>query len=196
MLAGGSALGQLVVILASPVLTRLYSKEDMGMLGLYTTFLFVAVIVVSASYELGIVSARSDKDAAYLVALSLCLVPAITALATAVLFLMRELAWLGYGEYPAAAIAIGAASLFLTGLFSVSQYWLIRKEQFGVISKVVPLQQTGRTVGQILLGLVGTGWIGLLLGDLLGRIIGTARVLRASSSTLQHLRPFDRRDLP
>lgn len=35
ILAGGTAAGQAIVVLASPLLTRLYSPEDFGLLAVY-----------------------------------------------------------------------------------------------------------------------------------------------------------------
>lgn len=39
VLAGGTAVGQAIVVLASPILTRLYTPEDFGVLAVYTSFL-------------------------------------------------------------------------------------------------------------------------------------------------------------
>ena len=47
VLAGGTALGQAIVTLASPLLTRLYGPEDFGVLALYTAILSILLVVAS-----------------------------------------------------------------------------------------------------------------------------------------------------
>jgi hypothetical protein len=64
VLAGGTALGQAINVLASPILTRLYRPEEVGLLGLYTAFIGIASVGAALRYETAIVSARSAREAA------------------------------------------------------------------------------------------------------------------------------------
>ncbi|MGR6001543.1 hypothetical protein ACT7C7_27765 [Bacillus cereus] len=43
----GTALGQIIVFLSSPILTRLYSPEDFGVLNLYTSILSFLLVLCS-----------------------------------------------------------------------------------------------------------------------------------------------------
>ena len=51
LLAGGSALGQGVVVLSSPILTRLYTPQDFGALAVYIALISILSSVVSCRYE-------------------------------------------------------------------------------------------------------------------------------------------------
>ena len=42
VLAGGTAFGQALAIIASPILTRLYGPEDFGVLAVYTSIIGIA----------------------------------------------------------------------------------------------------------------------------------------------------------
>ena len=68
----GTAAGQLVSILLSPVLTRLYSPQQFGVLSVYTALLTILVVIASLRYELTVPMAASDEDAINLVALCCC----------------------------------------------------------------------------------------------------------------------------
>src|SRR5919201_3348712 len=56
-LGAGTAVAQIFTIASGPVITRLYTPNDLGVLGLFTSFLSVATVATSLKYELGIVSA-------------------------------------------------------------------------------------------------------------------------------------------
>lgn len=47
ILAGGTAAGQAIVVLASPILTRLYTPEDFGLLAVYAALLGIISVVAS-----------------------------------------------------------------------------------------------------------------------------------------------------
>lgn len=74
VLAGGTAAGQAIVVLASPVLTRLYTPEDFGVLAVYASLLCVLSTVATLRYELAIPLPKRDEDAAALVVLCLVIV--------------------------------------------------------------------------------------------------------------------------
>lgn len=191
LLAGGTAIGQLLVLLAAPILTRLYTAEEFGIFGLFTTYFIIAATVVTGQYQLAIVSAPSQRDAAYLAGLSVLILIPMTLIAVAVLFLMKAQAWLGYGAFSIGGIWILAATLIAHSAFIVCRYWLTRAEAFGVISRILPLQQCGRAVGQVALGFAGIGWLGLALGEVFGRLVGMGRAIRVSwPAILQHLLPL------
>src|SRR5450631_490306 len=70
-LGGGTALGQGLVVIATPVLTRLYGPEEMGVLGIFMAFVGFMSVGVGLRYEMAIVSAHADVEADHLLAASL-----------------------------------------------------------------------------------------------------------------------------
>ena len=67
----GTAFGQIIVLAASPLLTRLYTPEDFGILGVFSALLGILGIAVCLRYELAIPLAEDDCDVVNLLALSL-----------------------------------------------------------------------------------------------------------------------------
>ncbi len=74
VIAGGTAAGQSIVVLASPIITRLYTPEEFGVLAVYTSFLGILSVLASLRYELAIPLPEKDRDAASLLVLSLGIV--------------------------------------------------------------------------------------------------------------------------
>src|SRR5215210_2142529 len=70
-LASGTALGQLLLVLALPVLTRLYTPADYGALAVYSSTLTVLVVLASLRYEAAIPLPEDDALAGSLLALTL-----------------------------------------------------------------------------------------------------------------------------
>src|ERR1700689_4427028 len=66
VLGGGTALAQGFTLLFAPILTRLYTPDDVGRMGLYLAFAGFAGVAASLRYEVAIVSAVDDREAAIL----------------------------------------------------------------------------------------------------------------------------------
>jgi lipopolysaccharide exporter len=156
----------------APVLTRLYSPADLGMLGLFTSFLMVAAVAISMSYELGIVSASNTEKAARLTWASMLLSVPVCAVCGIVLYIMTRFHWLGYGVLPRYSIPLMVTTLLFIGIFSNLRYWEIRQQHFQIVARTTVVQQVTRSISQAVLGFAGTGPAGLLFGEMMGRAAG------------------------
>ncbi len=63
VLATGTALAQIIPLLASPILTRLYSPEAFGLFAVFIAIIMSISPAVMGSYELAIVLPKRDKTA-------------------------------------------------------------------------------------------------------------------------------------
>ncbi len=66
----------------------------------------------------------------------------------------------------------------------VLRYWLIRHGDFRAVSQVAIVQSVVRAASQVVFGLLGGGVVGLLLSDVLGRVLGLGSVIRSAWGTL------------
>jgi lipopolysaccharide exporter len=178
VLGGGTVVAQSLTLLFAPILTRLYVPEDVGLMGLYLAFAGVAGVASSLRYEVAIVSAADDEEAALLTFLSMIFVIPTSLFSCGVLYVMIRKSALGLGSLPAYTSLLVFPALSLTALFAALRYWSIRKESFGVISGAVVTQNATRAGSQVLLGWWGLGWLGLFYGDLMGRVMGIERMFR------------------
>ena len=189
LLAGGTAIGQALLILASPLLTRMYGPSDFGVFSVFSSIVSVPMGVASLKYELAIPLAEDDESAANILGLATLLVPATTILIGAILFLVGHRI-IEATNTPALAryLWLMPASLLGAGLSQVFTYWAIRRKSFRPIAGSRVVQSLGQILTQLLFGFLGLP-AGLIVGDAVGRVFG-ATSLAATSLTgdRRHLR--------
>ena len=197
-LAGGTALGQALVVVVSPLLTRLYSPTDFGGLAVYTSLLSIAVTLASLRYELAIPLPEKDSTAANLLALSLVIVCAMSLLVGGAVLLFGDqiVAWTNaahIGPY----LWLLALGMLGAGTYQALNYWAVRKEYFARIARTKLNQAIALVVTQIGVGVLVSGPLGLLAGDVLGRASGSAtlatQALRKDREALKSIRPSEMR---
>lgn len=178
VLAGGTAISQALTIISLPFVTRLYEPDDLGRYGLFISFISISTVGASLMYETAIVAGRDEEEAAVLTFIAVVLAIFNTPLATLVLYILIKYNLIGFGSLPVSTIVWTAAGFSLTSVFQVLRYWLLRKKLFTLISKVTIIQGGIRSLSQLGLGLLPFSWVGLLLGDILGRGCGLGQMLR------------------
>ncbi|HEX7959026.1 MAG TPA: hypothetical protein VF493_03870 [Terriglobales bacterium] len=183
----GTALAQSVGVALSPVLTRLYSPTDLGVLGLFMSFVSVATVTTSLNYELWIVSVINKEKAAQLTWASMLLTIPVSLFCGAVLYIVMHFQWLGYGALPGYSIPLMVATLLLIGIFSNLRYWAIRHESFPIVARTTVFQQTTRSAFQVAFGFLGAGSMGLLFGEMIGRGVGIGSLFRSAWPALKNV---------
>jgi O-antigen/teichoic acid export membrane protein len=62
-LVSGTAIAQAILVLISPILTRLYSPADFGDLALFISITSIIGVIANGRYELAIMLPEKDEDA-------------------------------------------------------------------------------------------------------------------------------------
>lgn len=172
-LAGGTAAAQLLLVLAVPVLTRLYTPADYGTLAVYASTLTILLVLATLRYETAIPLPEDEQVAGSLLVLSVLLLLVLSAV-------LGFLVWLG-GDAFVAAVKVPPLRPYLwliplgffgAGMYQTLSYWAIRRRAFGRIARTRMTQGFGQVLAQIGLGLAGVGAPGLLIGDVVGRVAG------------------------
>ena len=70
----GTAIAQAVPIAISPILTKIYTPEDFGLLAIFVSILSILSVVSSFRYELAIAQPQKKEDASSIVILSFFIV--------------------------------------------------------------------------------------------------------------------------
>lgn len=166
VLVGGTAGAQALTVLAVPVLTRLYSPEEFGLLAVYVAILTILQVLACLRLEVAIPLPEDDEEAANLLALAL-----LSALVCASLVAMLIL---GAGEFFFVILGYPDLQLFgwllpfgiwLAGSYAALQFWSTRKARFAIIARTRVVQAGSGLSSQ--LGLAWAGPVGLLLGHTL-----------------------------
>jgi lipopolysaccharide exporter len=178
LLAGSMVLGKGFLGLISPILSRLYTPEDFGKVGIFTAFLGIAVVAGGLAYENAIISAKTVREAAYLVLISMALVLPTGLVFAYILFILITRSILGFGVLPVYAALLLPLSMCASVWYIVLKYWFIYSKNFKAVSRSQILQDGFRGVGQIGVSLASIGWLGLWFGDIIGRAIGVGQMMK------------------
>ena len=175
MLVGGTVGAQILLVLAAPILTRLYTPDDFGLLAVYGSLLAIIGVVASLHYELAIPLPEEDNDAANIVVICLVLVVATGLFTGATSFLwggvIAEL--LGVPKL-VKYLWLLPLGIVLTGFYTVFNYCGIRDKRFGDIA-TARLNQALATLAIQIVGFK-LGVVALLLGQVIGQAVGTIRL--------------------
>lgn len=152
VLVGGTAGAQLLAVLAAPLLTRLYTPADFGLLAVFTAILGLFSVIAAGRYELAIPLPESDQEAANVSVLSFALVIVTCALSTGVFLLWpnpisNALNAPGLAPY----LWLIPFGVFFGGSFQVFSNWAVRRKQFPTIARTRIVQTIG-TLGIQLAG--------------------------------------------
>ena len=86
----GTAIAQIIVILATPVITRLYGPEAFGLFALFSSIISILVTVGCLRYELAIMLPKSDEDAANVFGLCIFLLMVITVVSFPIIMVSQQ----------------------------------------------------------------------------------------------------------
>lgn len=179
LMSSATSLGQLLVIAAAPILTRLFSPEDFGVLGVYASILGIVSVVASLRYEQAIPLPKSDAVAANVLVAALYFALLISLVTGIAIFFFKtriaELVGLSGHEYTLYLIPVG---VLLVGAFQCLSNWAIRKEAFPAIAQTTLMQGGGSVATQLAAGIVGAGAPGLVIGQIVGQVAGLGRLAR------------------
>ncbi len=67
----GTGIAQAIPIAIIPILTRMFSPEDFGLLALYAACVSILGVVATGRYEIAIMLPKDDEDARLLLQLSM-----------------------------------------------------------------------------------------------------------------------------
>ena len=171
-LASGTAIAQAIVIFASPILTRLYTPADFGVLSLFVAMIAVVGVVAGLRYELALPIASNNEDAVALVVLGFTFTLITSLLVWIILLIVWEPIELTFDLEPLRAykwmIPVGIASI---GIFNILTLWGTREQMYGLLARSKLTQGMGIVSTQIGIGLLATGGLGLIAGDVFGRLL-------------------------
>jgi lipopolysaccharide exporter len=136
-LLSASLLGQILGIILTPILSRLYSPADFGMFQLFISVISIIAVISCFSYYNAILLPKKDEDAANIVVLCFILI-IFTSLVTTIIFLIfsgqieMALNAPGFSNY----IYLIPLAIICNSFAIVLNYWLTRKEEFGTLAKI------------------------------------------------------------
>lgn len=177
LVLGGLA-GQAILVLTTPLITRLYSPVDYGVLAAYSALIMPLSIVATLRLELALLMARSDEEADHLTRSGQSLALFMSLIATAVILGVAH--WMNpvFLQPLKPYIPPLFVGVALLGSFQLLTFRLTRKKKYRGQVYSRTLQPIVQIASQILFGFLRVGSIGLILGQIVGYIAANLLLLR------------------
>lgn len=180
MVVTGTLIAQIITIITSPILSRLYPPAVYGEYGVFTSITSVITVFVCLRYELAIILPEDEKSGIDVFFLSVFCCLIVSALAGAILFLGRFhfqrnlnsrdfLSWYYYIPL----------YVFITGIFTSCNYWCLRQDMLKELSARQIYYSIITVLFQLMLNpLFHDNVKGLLIGSILGLSFSTYILFR------------------
>src|SRR5690606_5032220 len=150
VLVGGAAGSQLLMLLAAPLLTRLYTPEDFGLLAICVGILAMFGAIASFRYEGAIPLPEDNVEAANVAALCLLAVALLTLITVALaLFASHPIAILLGAPALANYFWLLPVGVFCLGTYQVFNYWALRHKNFAAMTNARLKQSLTATIVQL-----------------------------------------------
>lgn len=167
-LGAGVAFGQMLVVLVSPVLSRLYTPEQFGAYALVAAIAALVTVVSTGRLELAVPVARSNRDARDALLLGLLYLLVGTVFATVVVvvgtLLGQEIVPIG------PELLLVPVFAFFAGLLELASAYLFRRRRYAAAARRSVLLNGTMAASQ--LGLGAANWsVGLSIGHVASRVV-------------------------
>ncbi len=175
----GTTIAQAFPLAISPILTRIYTPEDFGVLAIYLTLVSIFGVIATARYELAIVQPVEKADAAAIVVLSILIAVALSLITLAMVsFFNAEISELLGSNEIGIWLYFLPVSIFITGVYQALNYWCVRQKNYKLVAlSNISQAATGPSVQAIFGYLKLTG--GLILGGVVGALASFCVLLRS-----------------
>jgi O-antigen/teichoic acid export membrane protein len=186
-LAAGAIGAQALVLVAAPLLTRLYSPAAFGTYGVATAAIWIAGSLATLRYHVAIPLPADDRDAITLSSISVASSAIVAAIAGVTAYLAVPILIPSSADIaPQLAVCI-ATSTFSLGVYAVGGALATRRADVRSIALMRVTQSGGVAVAQLVFGWLGAP-VGLVVGDSLGRLLGLLGATRVGRQWMPHIR--------
>lgn len=170
VLTSGTVLAQAIAYLFTPVITRIFTPDEIGELGVYTRIIAFVASLATARYELTLPLPKTDGHAFQLfrLAVRISIVTSLCCLVGGLIYWILD----GFSTYSlifGMAVVVGT---FFMSFRNIGVNWAIRTKSFKRISYSKVSASLSTNVLSVGAGLIGFGVPGLIVSTALGHLFG------------------------
>ena len=179
LLMTGTAISQIVSVIAYPIITRFFNPEDFGLYVLFNSILGMLTVVGALRYEFSIPIAVNKFKAinalfmSFFVLLIFCLV-----LTACIYFFGDKLLYILDAEKLVPFKYFLILGVLFAGLYTVLNQWAFRVKAFKKLSITRVSRGLALNISQIVFGILKFSGVGLIIGKIIGEFSGNLVLLR------------------
>lgn len=171
VLLSGNILAQIITLVAYPVISRIYTPDEMGTLNLFVSIFAILVLLANAEYQNVLVFHKNEKDLPSVLALCLGCVAVVSALVLLTVPFSAEISSLFNSSDLANWYFLMPIYVAATAIWNICDSFVIRKKLFKYISIYLILLALYNVGLKVLLGNLGWSTGGLIISAVSGSVI-------------------------
>lgn len=189
VMAGGAAVARVISLGSAPLLTRIYSPADYGVLAVFVSSLAILAPLLNLRFAQAIPLPRRDRLAAQIVGLAITATAASGILVALILFLFadplfRRLSVDLLGDWWW-LLVIGAVAVSTYECFSG---WATRRRAYAILARTTATQAIVGEAIKLSSGILGLRPLGLLLGNIANQSAGLSTLVLHFRDDVSRLR--------
>lgn len=186
ILMSGTLISQAINYGFTPILSRIYSVEEMGDLGLFFRIVAFIVGLSTARYELSLPLPKNNQHSflLYRISIQIALYVLLCAGIIGVVYILK----IGFSWYYFAFLALVILGSLFTVLTNLGTNWAIRMNQFKIISSSRMINALLSNLLKLGLGFLKWGSIGLLIGTVVAYFFSSIQFLKEYLSNKRSFR--------
>ncbi len=178
-LLGGTAAGQIIAMLASPVLTRLYGASDFAVASAFVGISTILAIVATLRFDLALLLPKSDEEAGGVLQLAALSILVVTGLVTVGLWLSGPFLIAHVPTFTAVSPVLRWVPIMVLAVscFQLCNAWANRARAYRPMA-IAGVANQGGNVGLAMgLGGLHVHGPGMVIGRLFGQVMGALWLL-------------------
>ena len=174
-LVSSTAIGQIIPILTTPVLTRIYTPEDYGLLGIYMSISGLFSVLATLGYAPAILIEKEDKGAKNILIICIYNTILVCIITLISILIMRGIIiqYFQIEQLPAFYMLFIPISVFLGGVNTTLSAWANRKSQYKRLAFLRIGSSILTPILSIGLGLIYKNFFGLIVSLIVVQLIFT-----------------------
>ena len=188
-LTSGTALAQLITIGVMPIVTRLYSPAEIGIISLFQSFFIFWSATLSLRYAYALLVAQDDEESHQVFRLSMIVTILMSLLGLPVLWLLIQFELFGFSLLPDWAVLVGAPVLLGQGVFMVYRAWALRAGLVPAIARASVVRSAANAGTRVGLGFLAWGVPGLFAAEFAGSCVSMLGLARATHRRFANSKP-------
>lgn len=177
-LASGAGMAQVLMVLASPVLTRLYNPEDFGLFAIFMAIVASLLMGASGKYEAAMALPKSDKQGRELLGVAIYFLVTFCTVLMFFFIISKQqiLVFLDVDEM-GNWILLVPVLLLVASMSEILSYYSNRNRAFAQIGYSRLVRALTIICVNIILGLMGADFEGLLIGNMAGYMLSAVYLI-------------------
>lgn len=182
-LASGTLVAQLLPLLLSPLLTRIYSPTEFGQFAFWLAVITVAAPLATMRYDQAIITADSEQIPDLIrICFAMSVGWSLVGIGCALWF--AEASNSPLASAPAVYAWLLPVGIFLTAQFNTLYSLNTRQENYKLLARATAQRSGAIGIAQVFLGWVRNGGPGLIIGQVLGQLVALSSMSRAAVAAL------------